>query len=98
MGERNDRRVVALEPPADAACQTRDPEQATDRKAAHRNDELRADDFELPVAPEGTQLLLAWRRRAVTATGRCAARVAPSDRGAVKGRVELVLLHLQPAT
>jgi len=43
------------------------------------------------------ELLLARPRRPVAASGRCAARIAPRDRGAVERRVELVLVHLQPA-
>src|SRR5687768_6990412 len=98
MGKRDNRGAVPLEAPANAARQTRDPEQAADRKTSHRDDELRADDLELPVAPERAQLALARRRRAIAAAGGWAARIATGDRGAVEGRVELVLLQLEPAT
>ena len=56
----------------------------------------RAQQLELPVAPERAQLLLARLGRAVAAAGRRAARIAARDRGAVEGRVELLLAELEP--
>ena len=74
-----------------------DPEQALDREPADRDDQRRAQELELPVAPELAELLLAGRRRPVAAAGRRPARVAARDGGAVEGRVELVLVQLEPA-
>ena len=47
-----------------------EPEQTPQREPADRDDQLRPQQLELPVAPERAELLLARRRRAVAAAGR----------------------------
>ena len=62
MRERHDGHAVALEPLADRAVSWR-AEQAAEREPADRDDQLRPQQLELPVAPELAELLLARRRR-----------------------------------
>src|SRR5581483_5638867 len=52
---------------------------------------------QLVVAPQRAEPLLLGRRRAVAAPGRRASGVAARHRRAVEGRVELVLVELEPA-
>ena len=61
------------------------------------HDQPRPKEPKLPLAPELAQLLLASRGRPVAAASRRTARVAARHRGAVERRVELVLVHRQPA-
>src|SRR4029077_6634593 len=95
--QRDDGRPVQLEPLADAGSERGAAEQPSQREASDRDDHLWPQQLELPLAPEGAELLLARRRRAVAAAGRGAPRVAARHRRAVEGRVEVVLLELEPA-
>src|SRR5215471_9667889 len=97
VGERDDGRFVEHVPLADALRQRRQAEEPPQRETADRDDEPRAEQLELPVAPEGAELLFARRRRPVAAAGRCATGVAARHRGAVEGGVEVALLELEPA-
>src|SRR5437016_2071250 len=97
MGERDRDNIAGqLVPVANALADGRYSQQATRRQAADRDDERRADDRELPFAPEGAEVLLLRRRSAVAAARRLRARVAAGDRGAVEGLVELLLLEPEP--
>ncbi len=69
------------------------PEQPPRREPADGDDETRAQQPKLPLAPERAQPLLVRRRRPVAAAGSRAAGIAPRDRRAVERGVELVLLH-----
>ena len=86
-----------LVPLADARRERREAEQPPQREPADRDDQARPQQLELPVAPERAELLLARRRRPVAAARRGAAGIAARDGGAVEGRVELVLVELEPA-
>ena len=72
-------------------------EQLPDREPAHRDDQPRLHQPELPLAPERAQLLLTGGRSPVTAAGSRTTRIAASDRGAVERRVERVLVEPEPA-
>ena len=72
-------------------------EQAPGGQPAHDDDQSWTQQLELPLAPERAELLLPGGRRPVAAAGPRAPRVAPRDRGAVEGVVELVLIHAEPA-
>src|SRR5205823_2993246 len=85
-----------LVPVANALAHRRYSQQAARGQAADRDDQRRADDRELPLAPERAEVLLLRRRRAVAAARRRLARVTAGDRGAVEGLVELVLLQPEP--
>ncbi len=61
------------------------------------DDQPRPKEPKLPLAPERAELLLAGRGRAVAAAAWGTARVAARDGGAIERRVELVLVHRQPA-
>src|SRR5919206_468960 len=67
------------------------------RRAAMRTARARPTQPQLPLAPEGAQLLLARRRRPVASAARRVPGIAARHRGAVEGAVELVLVHLEPA-
>ena len=67
-------------------------------EAADDEDQLGADQAELPLPPERAELLLAGRRGAIAVAGRRLARVAACDRGAVEGRVEGLFVQVEPAT
>src|SRR5207253_2950700 len=97
MGQGNRDGAVVLEAATDALADALQPEQAARGEAAHRDDQARPDEAPLPFAPEGAELLLTRRGRAVAAAAACLAGVAPSDGGAVERRVELVLVELEPA-
>ena len=71
-------------------------EQASGGEPADRHDQLRLQQPQLVVAPELAQVLLDRGRRPVAAAGRVAAGVAAGDGGAVEGRVEDVLVQLEP--
>src|SRR5688500_5121563 len=97
MGQRDhDRagRVIAL---ADRVRQRLDAEQLAECKPADRDDQVWAEQLELPVAPEPAKLLLARRRRAVAAARGGAAGIAARHRRAVEALVELVALESKPA-
>src|SRR4051794_31940464 len=72
------------------------PEQAAGSQASDRDDQRRPDQLELPLAPERAELLLPWLRGAVAAARRSLAGVATRHGGAIEGRVEFVLVELQP--
>ena len=74
MRKRDDGRVVELVPAADALREALDAKQALDRKAADGNDELRAEDAQLPPVPERAELLLPRARRPIATSGRRAAQ------------------------
>src|SRR2546429_6631618 len=97
MREGHARRPVQLEAPADAVGEARDTQEAADREAAYRDDQRRPQDLQLPVAPERAQLLLSRRRRPVAAARRRVPRITARHRRAIERRVELVLVHLEPA-
>src|SRR6266576_955101 len=97
MRQRDHGRTLALVAAADARREARDPEQALDREASDRDDQLRTHQLELPRAPERAQLLLVLRRGPVAATRGGAAGIAARNRGAVEGCVELLLLEPEPA-
>src|SRR5207247_6489640 len=97
MGEWDDRNPVELVAKADALGELREAEQAAERETADGHDHPWAEQFELPVPPELAELLLARRRRAVAAAGRCPAGIAARDRGAVERRIERILVQLEPA-
>src|SRR5207302_4502493 len=65
MWQRNHRRAVLLVAAADARREAAQSEQTLDRESADRDDQPRAQDRELPLSPEGAQLLFAWGRRSV---------------------------------
>ena len=60
-------------------------------------DQLRPDQLQLPLAPEGAELLLAGRRRPISATRRRASGIATGHRRAVERPVEVVFVQLEPA-
>ena len=73
--ERNGERAVELVRAADAVGETApDAEHGADRKAADRHDQLRPDQLQLPLAPEGAELLLAGRRRPISGDRTAGAR------------------------
>src|SRR5690242_12020736 len=76
MGKRDDGSPVQLVPLADARRERRKAEQTAEREPADGDDQLRPQQLELPVAPEGAELLLPGRRRPVAAARRSTARVA----------------------
>src|SRR5205807_4463231 len=80
VGERDDGRPLELVPLTDARGQRAEPEQPPQREAADGDDQARPQQLELPIAPEGAELLLPRRRRPVAAARRSAARVAARDR------------------
>ena len=86
-----------LEPLADGPGERPLAEQPPDRERADGNDEPRAEQPELPVAPELAQVLLLGCRDAVALPGGASARIAPRDRAAIEGGVEGVLVHAEPA-
>src|SRR5215470_3051146 len=96
MRKRDRRCAVGLVAAADALGDALQAEQPSRGKAADGDDQARADQAELPVAPEGAELLLAGRRRPVSPARGRLARIAARDRGAIEGGVELVLVELQP--
>src|SRR2546423_449256 len=87
-----------LVPPADAAREPADPEETPDGEAADRHDQPRSQELQLPVAPEGAELLLARRRRPVTAPRGRATGITAGDGRAVERGVELFLVQLEPAS
>ena len=90
-------RAVELEPPADALGEARQAEQPPDREAADGDDQRRARSRRAPTRARTRRA----PARAASACGRRGRRrlpgVAARDRGAVEGRVELVLVQLEPA-
>src|SRR6266545_4268890 len=97
MWQRDHGCAVQLIAGADARREPGHTEQLLDREAADGDDQLGTEDLELRFAPQGAQVLLARGRRAVPAAGGRAARIAPRHRRAVEGRVELLLVQLEPA-
>src|ERR687897_3450737 len=97
MGQRDCRCSTELVAPADRLAEVAQAEQPPRRKAADHQHEVRSNQAELPFAPERAELLLARCGRAIPAARRRPARVAARDRRAVEGRVELVLVQLEPA-
>src|SRR5215216_3313667 len=89
-------RAVMFEALADALGQALQAEQTPYGQPADGHDQARPDELELPAAPERAELLLTRRRGAVAAAAPGLARIAARDRGAVEGRVELVLAELEP--
>src|SRR5919108_688779 len=98
MRQRDRRRSVQLEPAPDRVAEVRDAEQPLRAQAADDEDQLRADELELPLAPVGAELLLPRRRGPVAASARRLPGIAAGDGGAVEGRVEVLLVQLEPAT
>ena len=86
-----------LEAAPDASVERRRPSEPAGGEAADRDDELRPQETQLPLAPERAEPLLARRRRAVAAAGRGATGIAARHRRAVERRVERVLVELEPA-
>src|ERR1044072_2843000 len=97
MRERNRDSVAELEPRADAAGQAGDPEHALDRKPSDRDNQARPEKAKLPLEPEAAEVELTWARRPIPSPARMPARIAARDRAAVEGRVERVLVQLEPA-
>src|ERR671924_669666 len=98
MRQRDRRRSVQLEPAPDRVAEVRDAEQPLRAQAADDEDQLRADELELPLAPVGAELLLPRRRGPVAAPARRLPGIAAGDGGAVEGCVEVLLVQLEPAT
>src|SRR5262245_63215404 len=96
MGERDDRGLFVRIAAADVVGEAGMAEQPPQRKPADGDDQSRADELELPLAPERAELLLDRRRRAVAASGGRLARIAPRHGGAVERPVELVVVHAEP--
>ena len=94
--QRDRDRSFVLEALADALIEAREAEQAAGGEPTDGNDQPRPQKAQLPLAPERAELLLVRARRPVAAPSGRAARVAARDGGAVEGRVELVLLELEP--
>ena len=82
---------------ADALAERRDAEQTPDREPADRHDQLRAQQTQLPLVPEATELLLSRCGHSVATAGGGPAGVAPRHRGAIEALVELVALESEPA-
>src|SRR5215207_6634998 len=97
MWQRYRDRVLKLVAIPDAFRQSGDSEEFPDREAANRNDQLRANELELPHPPERAKLPLTRCGRTVATPGGCTSGIAAGDRGAIEPAVELVLVHLQPA-
>jgi hypothetical protein len=98
VGEWNDRDALELVTAADAVGQAPgQTEEPLQREAADRDDEARAEQLELPVAPELAELLLARRRCPVAASGRSTPGIAACDRGAEERRVEGLFVEREPA-
>src|SRR6476646_5570225 len=93
-GNRNG--VVARERGSDAALEVGDAEQLLDGERADRDDQRGPDQPQLPLPPEGAELLFLALWLPVAAF-RVSAGVAARDRSAVEGRVELVLVDPEPA-
>ena len=74
VGERDHDRVAVRVALADRVGQGRDAEQAPQREPADGDDQVGAQQLELPVAPELAEVLLARRRRSVAAAGGGTAR------------------------
>src|SRR5204862_4316789 len=89
--------VAVLEAAADALGDAFQAQQSSCCDSAHGHDQARADESQLPVAPECAELLLAGCGRAVASTGRRLPGVAARDGCAVEGGVERVLVELEPA-
>src|SRR4051794_35013281 len=96
MRQRDDRRRVLVEPPADALLERHRAEEARDREASHRDDEGRPDQLELPLRPERAEVALAWRRDTVAAAGRGPSGVAPRDGRAMERLEERPPRHAEP--
>src|SRR5204862_7773370 len=90
--------AVEVETAPDALSKPGSSENPLDREPAHGDEEPRAQQLELPLPPEGAELLLAGRGRPVAAAARGPPRIAAGDRGAVEGRVELLLVETEPAS
>ena len=86
----------ALQAGADPVAQAASRQKPANRESADRDDQLRPQQAQLPFEPEGAELALDRRRHAVTGAGRRPAGIAARDRGAVEGRVELVLVEVEP--
>src|SRR5204863_5273065 len=97
VGNGDHRRARVLEGRADALVQSSHLHQTPGRQAADGDDELRPKQPQLPVEPEGAELLLPPGRDTIPGAGRRATRVAAGDRGTVEGRVEGVLVETEPA-
>src|SRR5215217_6558041 len=96
VGQRDCDRAVEVERPPHEVGHRPQAEQPPRREPADGDDEARAQQSQLPLAPERAEALLLRRRRPVAAAGRRAAGVAARDRRAVERGVELVLLELEP--
>src|SRR3954466_14028433 len=97
VGEWDRSRALVLVAAADALGHALQAQEAAGCQAPDGDDQPRAEELELPVAPERAEHLLARRRRAVTAAARRLAGIAARDRRAVERLVELVLVELEPA-
>src|SRR5207302_5034773 len=89
--------AVVLEAASDALADALQSQQTSGREPADRDDQAGADEAPLPVAPEPAELLLPGRGRSVAAAARRLARIAAGDGSAVEGRIELVLVEVEPA-
>ena len=98
MRQRNRDGVAQFEPRADAACETREAQNAPDCKPAHRDDQPGPEQLEFPLEPEAAELELARARRPVATSAWVPPGIAARDGRAVEGRVEPLFVQLQPAT
>src|SRR5436190_7024230 len=97
MRQRDHDGVAVRVAPPDELADALQAEQPPRGEAADRDDEPRADQLELPFAPERAEVLLARRRRPVAAAGGGAPGITARDGRAVEAGVELVLVELEPA-
>jgi hypothetical protein len=95
-GERNQDRVVHEVALADALRERARAEQRVGCEAADGDDQLWTEEPELVLAPAGAEAPFGRCRRAVAAAAG-PARITPCDGGAIEGRVEGVLVELEPA-
>src|SRR5205085_11758578 len=84
MGQGDRRRVAVAELLSDTLRDALQPQEPPGGKAADRNAQAWSKQEQLPLAPEGAELLLAGSRRAVAPAARRLARIAARDRGAVE--------------
>src|SRR3954470_3188377 len=97
MRQRDRDRVPVLIALADTLAHALRAEQPAGSEPAHGHDHARTQQPQLVVAPALAGVLLARRGRAVAAPRRRLSGVAAGDRRAVERRVELVLVHREPA-
>src|SRR4029079_14880854 len=91
------RGCAVCDPGADRAWETRGAQHAPDCKPAHRDDQPGPEQLELPLEPEAAELELARARRPVATSAWVPPGIAARDGRAVEGRVEPILVHVEPA-